>query len=51
MANTGLVKKFFALSPHVELIARRLYWRNVQSLAGKVKKGYKKKTVAEQGIS
>lgn len=49
MANTGLVKKLFALSPHVELIARRLYWRNVQSLAGKVKKGYKKNPVAEQG--
>lgn len=47
MANTGLVKKIFAVSPHVEMIARRLYWRNVQRLAGKVKKSTKKKTVVE----
>ncbi len=45
MANSGLVKKIFALSPHVEMIARRLYWRNVGRLAGKVKKGSKKKPV------
>lgn len=43
MANTGLVKKIFALSPHVEMLARRLYWRNVQRLAGKVKKSARKK--------
>lgn len=48
MANTGLVKKVFALSPHVEMLARRLYWRNVQRLAGKVKKSAKKKRLVEE---
>lgn len=47
MANTGLVKKIFSWSPHIEMIARRLYWRNVQRLAGKVKKNSKKKRPVE----
>ncbi|SDU99322.1 AAC(3) family N-acetyltransferase [Pseudomonas mucidolens] len=47
MANTGLVKKIFALSPHIEMLGRRVYWRNVQRLAGKVKKSAKKKRPTE----
>jgi aminoglycoside 3-N-acetyltransferase len=47
MANTGLVKKIFALSPHIEMLGRRLYWRNVQRLAGKVKKSAKKNRPVE----
>lgn len=43
MANTGLVKRIFSLSPHVEMIARRLYWNNVRRLSGRVKKSTKKK--------
>lgn len=49
MANTGLVRKIFALSPHIEMIARRLYWGNVQRLAGKVKKNSRKKRPTERG--
>lgn len=49
MANSGLVKKIFALSPHIEMIGRRLYWKNVQRLAGKVKKNSKKKPALESG--
>ncbi len=47
MANTGLVKKICALSPHIEMIVRRLYWGNVQRLAGKVKKNSRKKRPTE----
>jgi len=36
MANVGLVKKIMSLSPHIEMMVRRLYWLNVKKLAGRV---------------
>lgn len=38
MANDSLVKRIFSLSPHIEMIVRRLYWRNVWCLSKRVKK-------------
>ncbi len=42
MANLSKIHKFFAISPHVEMIARRLYWNNVKRLSGQAKKQKKK---------
>jgi aminoglycoside 3-N-acetyltransferase len=38
MANTGLVRRIFSISPHIEMLARRLYWNNIGRLNGKVKR-------------
>lgn len=38
MPNLSLVQKIFAISPHVEMFARRVYWMNVKSLSQKAKK-------------
>ncbi|RCU43291.1 aminoglycoside N(3)-acetyltransferase [Corallincola holothuriorum] len=38
MANDSLIKKMFSLSPHIEMIARRIYWKNVSWLSKRVKK-------------
>ena len=37
MANTSLVKKTFAFSPHIEMLFRRIYWANVNVLSKRVK--------------
>jgi len=37
MANVGLVKKIMSISPHIEMMVRRLYWLNVKRLVGRVK--------------
>lgn len=36
MANTTLTRKILALSPHIEMIVRRLYWSNVSWLSKRV---------------
>lgn len=38
MANTGLIRRIFAVSPHIEMIARRIYWRNLSHFLGKARK-------------
>jgi len=36
MANTSISKKIMALSPHIEMVVRRLYWANVGWLSKRV---------------
>ena len=47
MANDSAIKKVFSLSPHVEMLLRRVYWKNVKWLSRKVKK---KKSVDKNTI-
>lgn len=53
MANLSISKRIFALSPHIEMFARRLYWKNIEAFtnhsARKVKPEVKPevKSVAE----
>lgn len=43
MANSSIIQKLFSLSPHIEMIFRRLYWFNVKRLSAVVKKNAKHK--------
>mgnify|MGYP003624699202 CR=1 FL=1 len=47
MANDSLIRKIFSISPHIEMISRRLYWKNVKWLS----KRAKKKKTAEVNVS
>lgn len=47
MANDSLVRKFFSISPHLEMMTRRLYWKNVKWLSKRVKK----KTTSEVNVT
>jgi len=38
MANDSLIRKVFSLSPHIEMISRKLYWNNVKWLSKRVRK-------------
>jgi aminoglycoside 3-N-acetyltransferase len=38
MANDSIIRKVFSISPHIEMISRRLYWSNVKWLSNRVKK-------------
>jgi aminoglycoside 3-N-acetyltransferase len=48
MANTGLVRRVFAISPHIEMIARRLYWHNIIHFSGKARRNKPNKGSATQ---
>lgn len=38
MANSSLVKRIMALSPHIEVLVRKIYWLNISYLSKRVKK-------------
>lgn len=42
MANLSTIHKIFALSPHIEMLSRRLYWNNVKLLSGQARKQKKR---------
>jgi len=37
MANESLIRRIFSISPHVEMISRWLYWKNIKWLSKKAK--------------
>ena len=43
MANKSLRQKVLALSPHIEMMVRKIYWDNIERFAGKKKKKKKRK--------
>ena len=41
MANNSLIQKIFSMSPYIEILSRKIYWKNVGRLHGKSKKSRK----------
>lgn len=38
MANTSVIKRIFSISPHIEMICRKIYWANIKTFSKKGKK-------------
>ena len=38
MANSSITKRILGLSPHIEMVVRRLYWRNIEKFTARPKK-------------
>lgn len=50
MPNVSILQKVFALSPHVEMIGRLMYWRNVKKLSEKAKRSRKANPAERQAV-